>query len=105
MPSEFHREETLERSRIEDAQSLDRPVREVCHELYHSPDTSLVPACYGSLDGVESVLELQVVRDPSSVSALDLALPVFELVPIHRAPKTVNDRVNSIPILLGCAAS
>jgi hypothetical protein len=70
-------------------------VREVCHELYHSPDTSLVPACYPSPNGVEIVLELQVVRDPSSVSALDLALPVFELVAIHR-PQTVNDRVNPI---------
>jgi hypothetical protein len=87
LPSEFHGEETLERSQIEDAQFLDRPVREVCHELYHSPDTSLVPACYPSLNGVEIVLELQVVRDPSSVTALDLALPVFELVPIHRAPR------------------
>ena len=87
LPSEFHREETLERSQIEDAQSLDRPVREVCHELYHSPDTSLVPACNPSPNGVEIVLELQVVRDPSSVTALDLALPVFELVPIHRAPR------------------
>jgi hypothetical protein len=48
---------------------------------------------------------MQVVRDPSSVSALDFALPVFELVPIHRAPKTVNDRVNSVPILRGRAAS
>jgi hypothetical protein len=104
LPSEFHGEETLERSQIEDAQFLDRPVREVCHELYHSPDTSLVPACYPSLDGVEIVLELQVVRDPSSVTALDLALPVFELVPIHR-PQTVNDRVNSIPILRGRTAS
>jgi hypothetical protein len=93
LPSEFHGEETLERSQIEDAQSLDRPVREVCHELYHSPDTSLVPAC--SPNGVEIVLELQVVRDPSSVSALDLALPVSSSSRFTR-PQTVNDRVNSI---------
>jgi hypothetical protein len=105
LPSEFHGEEPLERSQIEDVQFLDRLVREVCHELYHSPDTSLVPACYPSLDGIEIVLELQVVRDPSSVTALDLALPVFELVPIHRAPSPSKTQVNSIPILLGCTAS
>jgi hypothetical protein len=93
LPSEFHGEETLERSQIEDAQSLDRPVREVCHELYHSPDTSLVPAC--SPNGVEIVLELQVceIQAPYRRSTSRF---LFRARRDSPRPQTVNDRVNSI---------